>query len=165
MADRERIGQVLNNLFANAARHSPASSPIRIGATPDGVHVAISVSDEGRGVAPERLPHLFRKHADAVGGDREHGVEYSLGLAICRGLVGFARGDGGGGGIRTHGGLSSTPVFKTGAFDHSATPPNEPATIARRSDDLRGYPAVISSTPPTYGQSAAGMRTDPEAVW
>ena len=35
------------------------------------------------------------------------------------GSVGF----GGGGGIRTHGTLSRTPVFKTGAFDHSATPP------------------------------------------
>jgi hypothetical protein len=34
-----------------------------------------------------------------------------------RGLVG------GGGGIRTHEGLSSLPVFKTGAFNHSATPP------------------------------------------
>ncbi len=31
--------------------------------------------------------------------------------------------NGGGGGIRTHGTLSRTPVFKTGAFDHSATPP------------------------------------------
>ena len=31
---------------------------------------------------------------------------------------------GGGGGIRTHGTLSRTPVFKTGAFDHSATPPS-----------------------------------------
>jgi hypothetical protein len=30
---------------------------------------------------------------------------------------------GGGGGIRTHGDLSATPVFKTGAFNHSATPP------------------------------------------
>ncbi len=30
---------------------------------------------------------------------------------------------GGGGGIRTHGGLSPTPVFKTGALNHSATPP------------------------------------------
>jgi hypothetical protein len=29
----------------------------------------------------------------------------------------------GGGGIRTHEGLSSLPVFKTGAFNHSATPP------------------------------------------
>ncbi len=34
------------------------------------------------------------------------------------------RADGGGGGIRTHGQLSPSPVFKTGAFNHSATPPN-----------------------------------------
>gem|GEM_PF-2367450 len=31
---------------------------------------------------------------------------------------------GGGGGIRTPGGVAPTPVFKTGAFDHSATPPD-----------------------------------------
>ena len=30
---------------------------------------------------------------------------------------------GGGGGIRTHGGVSPTPVFKTGTFDRSVTPP------------------------------------------
>ncbi len=31
--------------------------------------------------------------------------------------------NGGGGGIRTHGGENPTPIFKTGALDHSATPP------------------------------------------
>ena len=88
MADRQRVVQVLNNLFANAARHSPASSPIRVAAARDGVHVAISVSDEGRGVPPEQLPHLFRKHAGLGGGDRERGAAgYGLGLAICKGLV------------------------------------------------------------------------------
>ncbi len=37
---------------------------------------------------------------------------------------------GGGGGIRTHGTVSRTPVFKTGALNHSATPPqaNQPET-------------------------------------
>ena len=35
----------------------------------------------------------------------------------------FARASGGGGGIRTHGGVSPSSVFKTGAFNHSATPP------------------------------------------
>ena len=35
----------------------------------------------------------------------------------------FIEMDGGGGGIRTHGRLSPTSVFKTGAFNHSATPP------------------------------------------
>ena len=85
MADRRRIVQVLNNLFANSARYSPQSSPILVAAVRDGAHVAVSVADEGRGVAPERLPHLFHKHAggEAAGGT----VRYGLGLAICKGLV------------------------------------------------------------------------------
>ena len=85
MADRGRIVQVLNNLLANAARHSPETAPIRIGAERDGMHVAVSVSDEGRGIAPERLPHLFRKYPAA--GDGARGVGSGLGLAICKGLV------------------------------------------------------------------------------
>ena len=88
MADRRRIIQVLNNLFSNASRHSPDASPIRVAAVQDGVHVAISVSDDGQGVPPEQLPHLFRKHAGLVGGDRGGGAAgYGLGLAICKGLV------------------------------------------------------------------------------
>ena len=90
MADRQRVVQVLNNLLSNAARHSPESSPIRVDAARDGVHVAISVADEGRGVPPEQLPHLFRKHVGALGAGagRERGAgRYGLGLAICRGLV------------------------------------------------------------------------------
>ena len=86
LADRRRIVQVLNNLFSNAARHSPETMPIRISAVQDGVHVAVSVSDEGRGIPPEQLPHLFRKYARF--GDSQSGIRGSgLGLAICKGLV------------------------------------------------------------------------------
>ena len=88
LVDRERIVQVLNNLFANAARQAPDTSPIRVEAACDGVHVAISVCDEGRGIAPDRLPQLFRKHAGLAGGERESGTGAAgLGLAICKGLV------------------------------------------------------------------------------
>ena len=85
MADRQRIVQVLNNLVSNASRHSPESSPIRVAAVQDGVHMAISVSDEGPGVPPDLLPHLFQKHA-LVGGPRRIGGS-GLGLVICKGLV------------------------------------------------------------------------------
>ena len=88
MADRERIVQVLNNLLSNAARHSAESSPIRVEAVRDGAHVAISIRDEGRGVPPEMLGQLFRKHVALTGGDAEGGIGASgLGLAICKGLV------------------------------------------------------------------------------
>ena len=88
LADRTRIVQILNNLLSNAAKYSPASSPIRIDAKREGVHVAISVSDRGRGVPPNRLPHLFRRCAAPMGGDRERGGPGAgLGLTICKGLV------------------------------------------------------------------------------
>ena len=88
MADRARIVQVLNNLLSNAARHSPESSPIRVAAERDGVHVQISVADHGRGVPADQLPHLFRKHAGttSVTGLGRPGAS-GLGLAICKGLV------------------------------------------------------------------------------
>ena len=88
MADRERIVQVLNNLLSNAARHSPESSPIRVEATREGVHVTVSVCDEGRGVPPEMLTQLFRKHVALSGGNAEGGGGATgLGLAVCKGLV------------------------------------------------------------------------------
>ena len=80
MADRERIVQVLNNLFSNAARHAPPSSPIRVEGAHEGGYIALSVSDEGRGIPPDRLPHLFRKRTGLAGGT-------GLGLAISKGLV------------------------------------------------------------------------------
>ena len=87
MADRRRIVQVLNNLLQNAARHAPATSPIRLEAVRDRVHVAVSVRDEGRGIAPEQLAQLFRKHARIGVDDAGRGIGSGLGLAICKGLV------------------------------------------------------------------------------
>ena len=85
MADRQRLVQVLNNLLANAARHAPESAPIRIAAEREGLQVAVSVADEGRGIAPDQLGQLFRKYTTA--GDRAGGLGSGLGLAICKGLV------------------------------------------------------------------------------
>ncbi len=85
MADRQRIVQVLGNLLSNAARHSSESSVIRVTAVPEGVHVAFSVSDEGRGIPAESLPHLFHKFSRAQ--SEEQGGDTGLGLAICKGIV------------------------------------------------------------------------------
>ena len=85
MADRMRLVQVLGNLLSNAARHSTASSTIRVSAVRQGVHVEVSVFDRGRGIPAESLPDLFRKFS-RVGGE-EQGGDTGLGLAICQGIV------------------------------------------------------------------------------
>ena len=93
MADRRRIAQVLGNLLFNAAASSPEGSPIMVAAAKDGPHVAVSVTDEGRGIPAELMPELFRRFSRGHGtghasGAAATGVEGSgLGLAICKGIV------------------------------------------------------------------------------
>lgn len=106
-ADRSRIVQVLSNLLANAARHAPESSTVRVTAEAVDVHVAVSVIDHGNGIPADRLPHLFRKFSRREGGKSGGGIgETGLGLAICRGIVEahggriWAEGDGPGRGAR-----------------------------------------------------------------
>ena len=85
MADRRRIVQVLVNLLSNAARHSPEGSTIRVSTARQGVHVAVSVADEGRGIPAESLPHLFKKFPGVL--PDEQAGDTGLGLAICKGIV------------------------------------------------------------------------------
>ena len=77
--------QVLGNLLTNAAKHSPESSTISVSAVGEGVHVMVSVSDRGRGIPAESLPHLFRKFSRLE--SQEQGGDTGLGLAICKGIV------------------------------------------------------------------------------
>ena len=128
-ADRRRIVQVLNNLLSNAARYSPEASPIRVAAVSDGVQVAVSVSDEGRGVAPDELPHLFRRYAGgAARGDQRTNGGAGLGLVICKGLV-----EAHGGRIKAEsGGIGQGSRFTFTVLVAEQTRESEPAGAGRR---------------------------------
>ncbi len=135
MADRPRIMQVLGNLLANAARHSPESSTIRVSATPGDLQVAVSVSDEGRGILAESFPHLFRKFSRVE--TEEQGGDTGLGLAVCKGIVEahggriWAESDGPGLGARF---TFTLPTVEEAGFV-SPEPPHQLSTpSARRSE-------------------------------
>ena len=85
LADRRRVVQVIGNLLSNAARNSPEASVIRVSAVRRDVHIAFSVSDQGRGIPAENLPRLFQKFSRAQA--EEQGGDTGLGLAICKGIV------------------------------------------------------------------------------
>ncbi|WP_298458480.1 ATP-binding protein [uncultured Cellulomonas sp.] len=87
--DRHRIAQVLDNLVANALRHTPPGGTITLHAAPaDGSgRVALSVVDTGEGIAPEHLPHVFERFYRAdTARDRASGGS-GIGLAICKALT------------------------------------------------------------------------------
>ena len=137
LADRQHIVQVLNNLLANAARQAPATTPIRVVASVEGVHVAVSVSDEGRGVPADRLPHLFRKHAGFDGEGREKGAAASsLGLAICKGLVeahgGRVRAESAGPGHGTQITFTVPAAEENGGKDAAGVRPNRSRSLGGR---------------------------------
>jgi two-component system sensor histidine kinase KdpD len=78
--------QVLFNLFDNAAKYAPVGSLIRIEARHEGSLVRLAVVDEGPGIAPEDLEHIFDKFYRVHSGDRQR-AGTGLGLAICRGFI------------------------------------------------------------------------------
>ncbi|MHB8876543.1 MAG: sensor histidine kinase, partial [Myxococcaceae bacterium] len=91
LADRVRLAQVLTNLLDNAAKFSPAGTPIwvEVAATPEGVQ--FSVRDAGPGIAPENLPRLFQRYYQS-GEARPKGQGRGLGLFIAKGIVEAHRG-------------------------------------------------------------------------
>lgn len=86
-ADRQRLAQILGNLLDNALRHTPAGGHVHLAATSGRDEVVFTVSDDGQGVAPEHLPHLFERfyRADSAR-DRDHGGA-GIGLAIAKALT------------------------------------------------------------------------------
>jgi two-component system sensor histidine kinase VicK len=82
--DADLLEQLLINLLANAARHSPRGSTTTLSARRTSSGTLLQVSDQGHGIAEEHLPKLGRRfYRVEEGRDRDSGGS-GLGLAICR---------------------------------------------------------------------------------
>lgn len=89
LADWNRLGQVLDNLLANADRFAPPSTPIKLEVTKEMQGLAtIRVIDRGPGVATELRERVFERfmHGDSKPGEAQGGGT-GLGLAIVKGLI------------------------------------------------------------------------------
>jgi two-component system, chemotaxis family, sensor kinase Cph1 len=82
--DGERIVQVLSNLLGNALKYTPRGGSVRISVERCESGVSVAVEDNGPGIAPEDLPHLFQRFYRSPR-RLEHGI--GLGLAIARAIV------------------------------------------------------------------------------
>jgi hypothetical protein len=85
--DPDRLQQVVWNLMNNAIKFTPKGGRVDVRARRAGTHIELSVSDTGRGIAPEFLPHVFERFRQAdASSTRQHGG-LGLGLALVRHLV------------------------------------------------------------------------------
>ena len=81
--DEILLEQVFVNLLENAAKHTPAGTPIEVGASSRPGEVVAYVADRGPGLPPGEEESIFRKFHRGGGGAGGIG----LGLTICRGIV------------------------------------------------------------------------------
>jgi two-component system sensor histidine kinase KdpD len=79
------IEQVFVNLLENAAKYTPAGTPIDITAEPGDGTVTVNVADRGPGLAPGEERRVFEKFYRVPGAVGASGI--GLGLTICRGII------------------------------------------------------------------------------
>ncbi|HSK78183.1 MAG TPA: ATP-binding protein [Thermoanaerobaculia bacterium] len=85
--DPDRLQQVVWNLLANGVKFTPEGGSVRVSLERRGQRAVVAVSDTGRGIEPEFLPHVFEPFRQADGSiTRSHGG-LGLGLAIVKRLV------------------------------------------------------------------------------
>lgn len=84
-ADPGRLEQILNNLLSNAVKYGRQAAVIEVNVEPHQEGVRFSVENEGEGITPAELPHLFERFRRAA---KNHGIKgLGLGLYITKGLV------------------------------------------------------------------------------
>jgi signal transduction histidine kinase len=85
-ADARRLEQVLQNLTANALRHTPRGGRVRLEATRDAGDIVLRVRDSGEGIAAAHLPHVFDRFYKADPARADAGGT-GLGLSIVKAIV------------------------------------------------------------------------------
>jgi two-component system sensor histidine kinase BaeS len=86
-ADRDRLAQVMGNLLSNGLRYVAEGGHIAVRVTDQGQEVMVAVADDGPGIPPEDIPHLFERFWRGDPARRRATGGSGLGLAIARSLI------------------------------------------------------------------------------
>jgi signal transduction histidine kinase/ActR/RegA family two-component response regulator len=132
--DPDRLQQVVWNLLSNAIKFTPAGGTVTLSVERTDGHVAIVVSDNGAGIDPAFLPHVFERFRQAdASTTRAHGG-LGLGLAIVRHLVEMH-----GGTVKVEsGGLGRGSTFTVALPVAADVAPLSPERAASGGDDALG---------------------------
>jgi signal transduction histidine kinase len=87
VGDPDRLEQALQNLAANALRHTPDGGHITLSAAPVEGGVRMRVHDSGSGIAPEHLPLIFDRFYKVDAARKAAGGGSGLGLSIVKAIV------------------------------------------------------------------------------
>jgi two-component system phosphate regulon sensor histidine kinase PhoR len=87
LADRDRLAQVMTNLLDNAIKFTPDGGRIAVGWRTLNGEVEVTVADNGPGISPADLPHIFERFYKADRARAATAGGTGLGLAITKHIV------------------------------------------------------------------------------
>jgi signal transduction histidine kinase len=90
-ADSARMQQVIGNILSNAIKFTPPGKEVDLRLERVNHKLKISVRDQGEGIDPSFLPHVFERLRQAEGASKRSGL--GLGLAIARHIVELHHGE------------------------------------------------------------------------
>jgi signal transduction histidine kinase len=90
-ADATRLQQVIGNILSNAIKFTPPGKQVDLRLERVDHKLQISVHDEGEGIEPSFLPHVFERLRQADASAKRSGL--GLGLAIARHIIDLHHGD------------------------------------------------------------------------
>jgi signal transduction histidine kinase/ActR/RegA family two-component response regulator len=85
--DPDRLQQVVFNVLSNAVKFTPRGGRVQVSLQRVESHVEIAVSDTGRGIAADVLPHVFERFRQADSSSTREHAGLGLGLALVKHLV------------------------------------------------------------------------------
>ena len=86
LADQARLGQIIGNLLSNARKFSAPGSVIEIECRRDHDCVAVSITDEGRGIPPAEIDHIFDAFVQVDPGPTREAGGLGTGLYLTKRL-------------------------------------------------------------------------------
>lgn len=87
LLDRNRLEKVINNLLSNALKFTPDAGQVRMRVYTEEEQIVIELSDTGRGIPVEDLPHLFERYFQTRRDDINTAGGTGIGLALTKELV------------------------------------------------------------------------------
>jgi len=87
LGDPHRLEQAVENLVANALRHTPPGGDIEMCGRAENGAVVLTVADSGAGIAPEHVPHIFERFYKVDAARTRDANGSGLGLSIAKAIV------------------------------------------------------------------------------
>ena len=158
LLDKNKFEKILHNFLSNALKFTPPKGEVVLNVNSNGDHLQLSVSDSGKGVHPDDLPHIFDRFYQSKQPDAKTEGGTGIGLSLCKELAGLLGGE-----VWAESELGKGSVFyfqfpkKAAGSGQGAGESPQSAPVEKHTSQKK---AALGTIPPKSGRRTGGLKAD-----